>query len=1136
MKTNLTAVLFSLCASASLWAQATAQMHGTVQDTSGAAVSGAEVKATQTDTGVSRTVNSETDGTFVLTNLPLGPYQLEISKEGFTKAVQSGIVLQVNSDPAVNIQLKVGAVSEQVSVEANAELVDTRNSGVGTVVETQRIVELPLNGRNVTDLITLSGAAVQNGSSDTRLFSNRPYISIAGMAVFPIGGGPTDWIYDGASHYDFMTGAPLPVAFPDAVQEFKVETTGLEAAHGNSSAVEIVTPSGTNSFHGDLFEFIRNDAFGSAREYFSNGSSTYKRNQFGGTVGGPIKKNKLFFFGGFQETTQRASPGNTIAFVATPAMLNGDFTQFESAACNRPTPLKAPFVNNQINPALFSPPAVYISQHILSSLAHDGITPNACGQVTFNTPIYENDYQYVAKLDYQLSEKQTLFFRDLWTKQYQPSLLTLDPNLLLSSGVGFNTPAYSYTIGDTYLFSPNVVNSFRVAFTRINETRPPNDYFNFCTAGVQNFWCGENTAQFGMLTVSNGFGTIGENYSDPPPTGGGAYYRSANYILNDDLSWVRGAHQFTFGGSAVQGRVTSRNDFNSNGQFTFSGQITGQGLSDFLVGDSTNFLDGLPAVEEMRETFVNLYATDTWKVTQRLTLNLGLRWEPYLPMVIPDGVIYNFDVTRFVENIKSQVYVNAPPGFYYPGDPGFPDKSGIYKQWAKFAPRVGVAWDPTGSGKTSIRTSYAYGYAFVPGLTREDQSGSNPWGGRETIAGTVTNFTNPWGSQANNPFPYVVSPTVNFTPGGIYETTAYNTPPPSYSTWNLAIQRQIGSSWLLSATYMGTHVEHLLISVPLNYAQIIPGAPIEASGCAATALNCNSAANETVRRVLNMLNPAGAGPIVPGVNQTYFGPTMQWNAGGNQHYNGLLLSMNRRLTSGISAGANWTWSHCIGQLLGYNTKGDQTITDPNNINEVGNCDSDRRHIINLTAVAEMPRFSNTALRVIASGWKSSFIYRFISGIPLMIQDGTDQALTSINHQQPNLVNPNAVYTGQTCGGCFYLNKSAFALQPLGTIGNLGWNSVTGPSYWDVDMSLSRQFSITERQRVELRADAFNLSNSFVPIAVPTTGLAGSTGSTGTGFGAAPTGPTFALINSAQFGQILAAYPTRKIQFALKYTF
>ncbi len=247
---------------------------------------------------------------------------------------------------------------------------------------------------------------------------------------------------------------------------------------------------------------------------------------------------------------------------------------------------------------------------------------------------------------------------------------------------------------------------------------------------------------------------------------------------------------------------------------------------------------------------------------------------------------------------------------------------------------------------------------------------------------------------------------------------------------------------------------------------------------------------------------------------------MQWNAGGNQHYDALLIALQRRLASNVAINANWTWSHCIGQLLGYNTKGDQTITNPNEINEVGNCDTDRRNIFNITAVAQMPRFSNTLVRTVASGWKMSLIYRYIAGIPGDVQDGTDQALTSINHQQPNLATPGADYTGQSCGGCFYLNKAAFALQPLGTQGNLGWNSITGPGYWDVDMALSRDFRITERQHIELRADAFNLPNSFTP------------GQISTVFGAAPTGPSFALISSAQFGQILAANArTRKIQIS-----
>jgi Carboxypeptidase regulatory-like domain len=293
----LTVVALGILSCSAVWAQSTAQIHGTIRDASGAGIPGAEVKATQSDTGVVRTVTSDAEGGYVLPALATGPYKIEVSKDGFSRAVESGIVLQVSSDPLVDIALKVGAVSEQVSVEANATQVETRSSGIGEVVQTQRIVDLPLNGRNVTDLVTLAGASVNNGNIRNSFFQNLPMINIAGA---PMGAQPfgIEFSLDGANHKNFLTATTMPVAFPDAVQEFKVESSGQSASKGSMAAVSMVTRSGTNDLHGNLFEFIRNDGFGSAREYFSKTSSVLKRNQFGGVVGGPIKKNKLFYFAG----------------------------------------------------------------------------------------------------------------------------------------------------------------------------------------------------------------------------------------------------------------------------------------------------------------------------------------------------------------------------------------------------------------------------------------------------------------------------------------------------------------------------------------------------------------------------------------------------------------------------------------------------------------------------------------------------------------------------------------------------------------------------------------------------------------------------------------------------------------------
>src|SRR5438093_445395 len=334
---------------AGLWAQATAQISGTVRDQSGAVLPGVEITATQTDTGIARTTISNETGSFVLPNLAVGPYKFEASLPGFRTYAQTGVVLQVNSNPTINPVLEVGQVTEQVEVQANAALVETRSSAVGQVVENERILELPLNGRNVQDLITLAGGAVQQATALDRMGSNGAILAVAGGV-----GYATDFSLDGANHVNFLSGVNMPMPFPDATREFKVETSGLTAQTGRTAAVSLVTKSGTNEFHGDLFEFVRNDLF-NARNYFAARHSTLKRNQFGGTAGGAIRKNKLFFFGGYQQTTLRQDPANNQSFVPTAAILAGDWTAFTSPACNagRQVTLRAPFVNNRIDPSLY---------------------------------------------------------------------------------------------------------------------------------------------------------------------------------------------------------------------------------------------------------------------------------------------------------------------------------------------------------------------------------------------------------------------------------------------------------------------------------------------------------------------------------------------------------------------------------------------------------------------------------------------------------------------------------------------------------------------------------------------------------------------------------------------------------------
>lgn len=1107
---------------ANIWAQATAQIHGVVQDSTGSAVPGADVKATQTETGQSRTVMSGADGSYVFTNLPLGPYQIEVSKQGFTTYLQSGIILQVNSDVAVNTALKVGAVSEQVVVEANASQVETRNSGVGQVIQTQQIVDLPLNGRNVTDLITLSGSAVNFGNIRSSFFNNLPMIAIAGQ---PASGEPigTEYTLDGANHINFLTATTMPIAFPDAVQEFKVESSGETAQHGATALIAVVTPSGTNEFHGDAFEFLRNSGFGSAREFFSTTSSPYIRNQFGGTVGGPIKKNKIFFFGGFQGTTLRYNPDNSITTVPTQAMLQGNWTTFASPQCNAGATktLKAPFVNDQISPSLYNPVALYIVNQTLASLG--GLQPNQCGVLTYNTPDDENDLQWVGRGDYQLSDKQTVFVRALDTHYRIANSFSITPNLLTAASTGLDQLGQDYAIGDTYIVNSNIVQSFRAGYERTASVNIQNPSYSFCQAGVQNFWCGANPDELGAVNISGGFQAGGTNGAT-----GLANYFMNSLSVNDDVSWIKGSHQMAFGFGFLHGEDSSVNDFAGGGQFTFSGSVTGTGMSDFFLGMPSTFFQGLPNTADSDQNFVNIYFADSWKIRPRLTLNFGIRWEPYLPMAVTNGQISVFNMGAFLANQRSTVFANAPYGFFFPGDPGFPGKTAIYKQWDHWDPRGGIAWDPTGSGKMSVRAGYAFGYVYVPGVSRQDQGGSNPWGGRSTFAETGINLSNPYATiPGGNPYPYVVTPNVTFTQAGQFITNEYNLPTPTSYSWNVSFQRQFGTSWVASVTYIGSRVQHLYINVPINYAEIVPG-PIDsvASQCPATSQACNATSNTQARRVLSVLNPSQG---------QYVGNMDEWDPVGNQLYNGMLSSLQKRLSKGVTLSANWTWSHCIGMFQGYDSKSDETTTVPNNpYFDRGNCDSDRRHIVNLTIVDITPTFSNRIMRMLASNWQISGIYRFTSGTPLSIQDGSgvDRELSGINHQRPDqvLLDP---YTGLSGPSQPYLNINAFTLQPLGTYGNLGWNSIVSPTFWELDASLSRIFKIHERQSIEIRADAFNLTNSFVTLVGSSPGLPSGPSTAMPGSLAVP---NFDSISSNQFGLNLAAEPTRKIQFALKYTF
>jgi carboxypeptidase family protein/TonB-dependent receptor-like protein len=1113
--------------------QTVSQISGTVKDDSGAVVPGVQVTATQTETGFKKTAASDEAGYYILTNLPLGPYRLEATRAGFRTYVQTGIQLQVGTNPEIPVTLGVGQVSESVQVEANASQVETRSVGVGTVIENQRILDLPLNGRQPTDLITLSGASVNTGASPAYGMRTGALISVAGGGIEGI-----QYNLDGAPHLNELDGTGMPLPFPDALQEFKVSTSTQDAStSGHSGAtVNSVTKSGSNAIHGDAFEFLRNYSV-NARDFFASGPDGLKRNQFGGTIGGAIKKDKLFFFLGYQGTTVRQTPISATAVVPTLQMRQGDFTAFASAACQNGTgkTLAAPFGTNgfavnTINPALLSSVALNISSRLPAAL-------DACGKTFFGNIIHENDHQAPVRIDYQVNDKQTLFARYMITRQQLSVPYELSKNPLDEFTPGFDDQAQSLALGHTYVFNANMVNSLRASVNRIASLKLGANMFGAPDVGIDMFSYLPNYLQ---MVVTGQF-TLGGTTKY-------AFAYQTSFGANDDFSIVHGSHLYAFGGYYTRANNNLLAQAFADGQFQFNAGSSGTTMSDFLLGRVTSLRQAPPNPLNFRQNFFALYAQDTWKISPRLTLNYGVNWSPFLPGEFPQGDTYNFSISRFLAGTRSTAIPGAPPGFTYPGDPGFQGNSGIDSHWKNFDPRIGIAWDPTGNGKTVIRAGGGIGHDFMtPNMMINNESAA-PF--RLTVISSGVTLDHPYGNPRVDPFPYTYNKSNPvFPPFGTYLPVPPNLNTTVQYSWNLGVQRQITQSWFASATYLGTHIAHLWNAVELNPGTYVPGncsAGQFGLTAAQIAINpaCTQAGNLNQRRALNR--------AVPG---TQLGYVTQYDDGGTQGYNGLLLNSTWRLRNNVNVNANYTWSHCIGLPLitllnpgaNYIHQGyGQNIGAVDRNADVGDCAQDRRQIANITLVAQTPKFSSRLARLVGTGWTfaSSVVAR--SGSPLTIVTGATDPATGFGGNSPGTQRPNLVLTdtasparGEGCKNTFpcvqWLNPAAFRAPAPGTFGNLGQSSILGPGFWEWDGAISREFTIREQQRVEIRFEGFNITNSFHP---GNPGLA--TGSANTfGLITNDATPPPGVSGPGNPGNITGSStnaPARVLQFALKYVF
>jgi hypothetical protein len=1060
--------MLSLLMSGTAWAQATAQLNGTVRDQSSAVLPGVTVTGTQTDTGFVRSVVTDEAGAWTMPNLPVGPYRLEMALQGFRTYVQTGIVLQVNANAVINASLALGNLEETVLVGAAAPLVDVRSAGLRDVVDQARIVELPLNGRNVTDLIVLAGSAVNTGRVSALSGTNSVGISVAGGLRSGV-----EYVLDGGSYNSPHDNTNLPFPFPDALQEFGVATGGLAASTGmhSGAAVNAVTKSGTNRFRGNLFEFLRDSRFNAAAAFAPVGADGTKktdglnRNVFGGTLGGPIVRDKLFFFFGYEHQRIRQTTPDNLAFLPTAAMLAGDFTAYASPACNggRQVTLGAPFVNNRLDPSRFSPAAVKV--------ATSGWLPtptDPCGSVLYDVNFDNNNDQYVSRVDYQRSANHSIFGRYIDTLERRPPMLaqlhdimTIQANYLPYR----NRRAQTFVVGDTRVFSSSTVNTFRASFdvTRTRANDPPETFFDAAGLGIPNIY----TYVPGTVTFAvqpGGFQFSGNHTV-------AAKIDSKVYQLADDFSRILGRHQIALGSNLVYSWFDGWDYAGSNATFTFNGRATGLVLGDFLSGQMSSFGQGAPNMNYNHQWYVGVYAQDSWRATDRITFNLGLRWDPYLGTQWEQGTITNFSLSNYANGIVSTRFVNAPPGLIFPGDPGFPPgMSGVNRRLGNPSPRVGMAWDVNGDGRTAVRSSFAINYDFPGQAFQQPAANVTPFNPRVSLSGNIP-LDNPYQGVASSaipvyPVPANIPSTVAFPNSGQYTSIDPNINSIRSQSWNVTLERQLGANWQVSGSYLGSYLDRIWGEGAVNPGVYMGLAPCTINGVSYSV--CSTTANLAARRALTLEDPQ-SGRLLSDV--------WLYSSVGDQHYHGMKLSVTRRSVSGLSLNGNYTVSHCMTDAP-YNGLfiSQFEFTKPLDPSfDTGHCPFNQRQIFNLTVGAQSPRFSNGALDAVAANWRISTIFAAHTGSWLTVVTSRDILLTGLANQRVNQVNDNP-YGNNTLNS--YLNPAAFAYPDAGTYGNEPARGIEGPGFWNIDMALARLLQVNGGRTVELRIEAFNVLNHF----------------------------------------------------------